>query len=155
MWQAFQRYRALDPQARRLFRRTVRLLLLIAASLRLRGFNKTKSHLQRKLPPDLQTGANTDAAAEKIQRTCRMLSAAAHYGPWHTTCLEQSLALWYLLRKQNIPASLRIGVRKSQEKFQAHAWVECAGAALNEAEGMHRHYSAFATEFSEMPGEKR
>jgi len=154
MWQAFQKYRALDPEARRLFRRAVRLLLLIAASLRLSGFNKTKDHLQRKLPPGLQAGANTEAAAEKIQRTCHMLRAAAHYGPVHTTCLEQSLALWYLLRKQNIPASLRIGVRKSPEKFEAHAWVECAGAALNEAEGMHRHYAAFAAEFSEVPGEK-
>lgn len=42
---------------------------------------------------------------------------------------------------------MRIGTRKSEEKFEAHAWVECDGVALNEAEEPHQHYAAFDEAF--------
>src|SRR5207245_11237411 len=29
------------------------------------------------------------------------------------------------------------------KKFEAHAWVECGGAAINDPEELHRHYAAF------------
>ena len=38
--------------------------------------------------------------------------------------------------------------------FESHAWVEYEGRALNEAEEVHQHYAAFASEFSDLPGEK-
>jgi hypothetical protein len=150
MWQAFLRYRALDPEARRLFWRAVRLLAVIGVSLRLRGFQQTKARLRKKLPVP---AAEHQGTADALQKTCRMVKAAAHYGPGHPTCLEQSLALWFLLQRQGIPAQLRIGVRKLPEKFEAHAWVECDGVALNQGEEIHRHYAAFEAEFSERPGE--
>jgi Transglutaminase-like superfamily len=150
MWKAFQRYRALDPEAQRLFWQAVRLLAWIGASLRLRGFQQTKDRLRKKLP--LQT-VERQETADTLQKTCRMVKAAAHYGPGNPTCLEQSLALWFLLQRQSIPAQLRIGVRKQPEKFEAHAWVECDGVALNQGEEVHRHYAAFEAEFSELPGE--
>jgi hypothetical protein len=151
MWQAFLRYRALDPKERKLLWRALCLLLLISVSLRVRGFNATREALQGKLKPDSLEYAVAEPPAKIVQRTCRMVRAAAHYGALHATCLEQSLALWFLLRKQNIAASLRIGVRKSAQKFEAHAWVEHEGAALNDAEEMHQHYAAFAREFSDSP----
>lgn len=82
-----------------------------------------------------------------------MVKAAAHYGVGHPTCLEESLVLCYLLQRQGISAQLRIGVRKFQDKFQAHAWVENEGTALNQAEGAHQHYSPFESQLSELPGE--
>ena len=86
--------------------------------------------------------------------TCRMVKAGAHYGIARPTCLGESLTLWYLLQKQGVPAALRIGVRKVSEKFEAHAWVESAGAALNQQEEPHQHYAAFDSGFSDLPGEK-
>jgi hypothetical protein len=68
--------------------------------------------------------------------------------------LEESLTLWYLLRKQGIPACLRIGVRTENGKFEAHAWVENGGEALNQPEAMHRHYAAFEQDFPEPPAEQ-
>ncbi|HKE07531.1 MAG TPA: lasso peptide biosynthesis B2 protein, partial [Candidatus Acidoferrum sp.] len=68
-------------------------------------------------------------------------------------CLEESLILWYLLRKQGIASRLRIGVRKVNEKFEAHAWVEQEGVALNQPGQLHRHYVAFEQEISEPPAE--
>jgi ribosome-associated translation inhibitor RaiA len=46
---------------------------------------------------------------------------------------------------------LRVGIRKEYGKFQAHAWVERDGAALNEPEEHHHHYAAFDAALSALP----
>jgi hypothetical protein len=50
---------------------------------------------------------------------------------------------------------VRIGTRKTEEKFEAHAWVECDGVALNEPEESHKHYVAFGEEFPMAGGGKK
>lgn len=82
-----------------------------------------------------------------------MVGAAQRRLPGKFTCLEESLVLWYLLRGQGIAARLRIGVRKINEKFEAHAWVEYGGEALNQPDQLHRHYAAFEREITEPPAE--
>jgi hypothetical protein len=154
MWKPFQRYRALDPETRKLFWRALTLLPRVALSLRFRGFKKTREVLRKKLSPGCLQQTEKENAAEAVQKTCRMVKAAAHYGFVHPSCLAESLALWHLLQRQSIPARLRIGVRKLPESFEAHAWVECEGAALNQTEELHRHYVAFDRGFSDLPGEE-
>jgi hypothetical protein len=83
-----------------------------------------------------------------------MVRAAEHYGLTRCTCLEESLALWYLLGRQNISSRIRIGVRRQAGKFEAHAWVEYEGEALNQPEELHRHYAPFESEFDTLPAEK-
>lgn len=151
MWKAFQRYKALDPEAQKLFWRAAALLPTVAVSLHARGFQRTKEWLGKRLPPS-RPGAGK-GTTEAVQKTCRMVKAGARYGLGRPTCLEQSLVLWYLLQKQNIPARFRIGVRKLPEKFEAHAWVECDGTALNQGDEIHHHYAAFESEFSDPSGE--
>lgn len=87
--------------------------------------------------------------------TVRLVRAAVRHSVGHPTCLEESLALWWLLGRQGIAAELRIGVRKQGEKFEAHAWVEREGTALNEPESLHEHYAAFDAALSSMPPEPR
>ena len=148
MWETLQRYRALDEESRRLFRRAAMLLPMIRASLRVRGYNKTFSSLQARVNP-IAPAQNGDA--EQLRKTSRMVRAAVHHSLLHFTCLEESLGLWYLLRQQGIAPQLRIGVRKENGKFEAHAWVEHGGEALNQPEATHLHYAAFEKEFSEPP----
>jgi Transglutaminase-like superfamily len=50
---------------------------------------------------------------------------------------------------------LRIGIRKENEKMEAHAWVERDGAALNEPDEHHHHYLAFDAALSSLPEEER
>jgi Transglutaminase-like superfamily len=50
---------------------------------------------------------------------------------------------------------VRIGTRKSEEKFEAHAWVERDGVALNEPEEPHQHYAAFDEAFPVLKGAKK
>lgn len=80
-----------------------------------------------------------------------MVHSAAHYGPIRPTCLEESLALWYLLGEQGINPQLRIGVRKTDGKFEAHAWVEYQGQTLNQSNEVHKHYAAFDSDLVEPP----
>ena len=80
-----------------------------------------------------------------------MVLAAARHSIFPSTCLERSLVLWWLLARRGVASRLRIGVRKSGEKFEAHAWVERDGVAIGEPEEAHLHYAPFAEEFTEEP----
>ena len=151
MWNAFQRYRALDPQARALFRQALLLLPWTALSLRFRGFKKTQSLLESRLAT--RVSLNSDSSLETVQRTCRMVRAAARYGVVQPSCLADSLTVWYLLQKQHVPANLKIGVRKQAHKFEAHAWVEYQGSAVNQPADQHKHYAAFDAAFSGLSGD--
>lgn len=132
-----------------MFLRAGALLPFISASLHLRGFCKTQRFLER----HLSTAAAQRSAAlpGNPELTARMVRAAVRHGLGHPTCLEESLTLWWLLARQGIASDLRIGVRKSAEKFEAHAWVEYQGAALNEAQALHEHYAAFDAALASMP----
>jgi hypothetical protein len=139
----------LQPNARGLFLRAAVLLPFISLSLRLRGFRATQSSLKKRLPRALSglSDQSSGATAESTALTARMVRAAAHRSFGSPACLEQSLALWWLLERQGIESIVRIGTRKSDEKFEAHAWVECDGVALNDPAEVHKHYAAFDEAF--------
>jgi hypothetical protein len=144
MWEHLQRFKALEPPARGLFLRATALLPLIAISLRLRGFRATQSRLQTYLSKaELESSTFLPTAPDRRALTARMVRSAAYRSLGSATCLEQSLALWWLLGRQGIASSVRIGTRKDGEKFEAHAWVECDGVALNEPGQRHLHYAVF------------
>ena len=67
---------------------------------------------------------------ELTAKVCRRLALAAVFYPGRARCLEQSLALYVLLRRRAVPVRLRLGVQPYP--FNAHAWVELNGAPLNE-----------------------
>ena len=87
--------------------------------------------------------------------TAHMVNSADRHGLVHPSCLAKSLTLWCLLGCQGIASHLRIGIRKEGEKFEAHAWVERDGVALNEPEEHHHHYAVFDAAFSSLPPEAR
>jgi hypothetical protein len=153
MWERLRRFRALEPAARAIFLRAAILLPLLSLSLRVRGFGATQASLQKRLPAANQKTCSAHAVAAAI--TSRMVRAAVHHGSGSPSCLEESLALWWLLGRQGVVSQLRIGIRKESAKFEAHAWVEFEGAALNEPEARHHHYAAFDTEISAIPPERR
>jgi hypothetical protein len=157
MWEPLRRFRGLEPNARGLFLRAAVLLPFISLSLRLRGFRATQSSLQKRLSraPTGISDQSSGAPAERTALTARMVRSAAHRTWGSPACLEQALALWWLLGQQGIPSSVRIGTRNSEEKFQAHAWVECDGVALNEPEDVHKHYAAFDEAFPVLGGVKK
>jgi Transglutaminase-like superfamily len=154
MWEQLRRFSALERESRGIFLRAAMLLPLISLSLRLRGFRKTQIFLQKFLPtPEKLADASSSHRADMTVRMVR--TAVRHAGLGHPTCLEESMALWWLLGRQGIASELRIGVRKHSEKFEAHAWVERDRTALNEPEALHEHYAAFDAALSSTPPEPR
>jgi len=146
-----QQFRALERPAQRLFLRSSVVLPLISISLRWRGFRKTKASLQHFLSVPFGS-RNPDAEARAIL-TAQIVRAASHQGIGDPSCLVVSLALWWLLARQGIASELRVGFRKDGGTFEAHAWVECGGATLNEPEMNHRHFAAFDAALASLPPE--
>src|ERR1700730_4839324 len=106
MWERLQRFRALCPEARRMFFRASVLLPVVSLSLKIRGFQATQAALE-----SLSTPSKTKRLVgrqamdgERVRMAVRMVNAAAHYG-WLATCLEKSLTLWWLLRREGIASS--------------------------------------------------
>lgn len=62
-----------------------------------------------------------------------MVRVAATYGPCRPKCLPRAVVLWALLRRHGVDAEVKLGVRKGERGFEAHAWVEIEGLPLNEA----------------------
>jgi len=151
MWERLRRFSLLTAEARGIFLRAAVLLPVISASLRMRGFRVTQEFLLRFLPLDPRTAQSEPGCVpgdqERTQLTARMVNAAVRHAWPAATCLEKSLALWWLLRRRRIACEVRIGARKIGVKFEAHAWVEREGVALNEPQQEHRHYATFDPAF--------
>lgn len=113
--------------------------------LRIAGYRRWRNLLAQFIPaankqtmsPNLTDNKSCQENAFTISR---MEAAVARHLPFGTNCLEQSLALWWLLRQRGIPADLRIGVRKDAGSFEAHAWVETNGTVLSESGEQHTHF---------------
>lgn len=148
MWAQLRRFSALPGAAKADFLRALLLLPLIRISLKLRGFHKTQKSLQRHAGTPDRAAISEARADADTKQTCRMVRAAARRLPAQGNCMERSLTLWWLLARRGITSRLRIGARKTDEKFEAHAWVERNGEAVGEPEGTHLHYAAFEKEFS-------
>ena len=80
---------------------------------------------------------------EPARVTARLVRIAAERGLYRATCLPQSLVLWSLLRRTGTETTLHVGVRKSADRVEAHAWVECDGVALNDDADVNERFAAF------------
>jgi hypothetical protein len=154
MWERLRRFSALERPAQSLFLRAILLLPLVSLSLRWRGFRVTRAALER-FPGNSNLKQDPEAANIRASLTAHMVNTADRHGLVHPSCLAKSLTLWWLLGREGIHSELRIGIRKEHEKFEAHAWVERDGAALNEPEEHHRHYAAFDGTLSSLPSEEQ
>jgi Transglutaminase-like superfamily len=127
------------------------LLPMISSSLCLRGFRQTKMTLQYFV--SAPHGLHDSSAQERAALTARAVRAVWRSGIDHPDCLNASLTLWWLLARKRITSDLRVGVHKDEGKFEAHAWVECGGAPLNEPEPRHQHFRAFDAALALRPPE--
>ena len=141
MLSRWQKFRRLSRSAQKLFLQAFCLLALTGLAIRLFNFQRTQLALQRSLP--IGKPNSRDSSATLVQQTARMVRAADNHGPLDGNCLRQSLVLWWLLRRQGIESELRIGVRKAGARFEAHAWVEWRGRALNERDDVRQRFAAF------------
>ena len=97
----------------------IRVALWLLPVRRVRKILRACERIPLAVPPELP-----------VSRLVWAVQAASRRIPM-ATCLTQSLALQSLLSRTGRSSELHLGVRKDQQSgFQAHAWVECAGATL-------------------------
>jgi hypothetical protein len=116
------------------------LLPIVDLSLRAAGFQRTwawLSRFARRDRPVVAPDAADLAAAERLAALARAVGARS---PWPASCLRQALVVWLLLRRRQLPAELKIGVQRRSAPFQAHAWVELGGVALDPSAAAHQPF---------------
>ncbi|BAS57119.1 hypothetical protein NIES2135_35290 [Leptolyngbya boryana NIES-2135] len=129
---------ALSPPDRTLFLQAFLLLPLTAWSLEIGGLRQTQRWLNW-LTAHCSKTANDPA---QLHHIARIVNLAAQSSPWGN-CLKRSLVLWVLLRYRGVETTLQIGVRRQQQLFLAHAWIEFENLVLNDHPDVAHQFSPF------------
>ena len=129
-------FRALCSTERRLLFRAGTMLPRVDVSLRLRGWERTRTQWEQ-----WADGMGPRHGIEP-RRVAWLVERAARTVPWPATCLRRSLVLWALLRRDGVHAEIRLGVRKAGGSHAAHAWVECQGVVLNDRQDVAQTFPA-------------
>lgn len=141
---AWKRFLRLSGREKRDFFAGLFLLPLAALSLRVFHFRRIQRTMERwhggGAPP---TARNDAASFAEASASARMIEAASRHGLARGNCLSRSIALWWMLRRGGMPVELRIGARKEGYRFEAHAWVELDGRAVNDSEDVSARYAPF------------
>jgi len=75
------------------------------------------------------------ARLPEARRLALAVVRAARFGAFRPQCLVRSVALSQMLVDRGISGALvRVGVRRKNGEFSAHAWVELAGETLGDAD---------------------
>lgn len=94
-------------------------------------------------------GADGTVSEPQLARARRLALAVdrvASYGPFvgplRPACLARSIALSRLLEQDGIRgAHVKVGVRRREQRFEAHAWVELGNTVVGDVES---HVQSFA-----------
>src|SRR6185503_9746550 len=96
--------------------------------------------VRRRRIGSLATPASKASAADstrlpEARRLALAIIRAARFGVFRPQCLVRSVALSRMLEDRGIDGALvRVGVRRANGEFLAHAWVELAGEILGDAD---------------------
>lgn len=84
-------------------------------------------------PPGAGGGTGDRAALDRARQLAAAVRRAGRLAPVGPSCLTRSLALKELLDARGLEgARVRVGVRREESRFEAHAWVEYAGRVLDD-----------------------
>ncbi len=64
------------------------------------------------------------------QRMAWLVDVVDRYAPGKSSCLRQTAALAWLLRRRGVATSLRIGVAREEGRLMAHSWLESGDGEL-------------------------
>lgn len=127
-------------------------LLCTRAGLFVFGFRRWQE-LLRGLHRNAPQHPGPGRAVDRARHVERLQKAAERHLFFRPSCLEHSLVLQWMLGRQRISGALKFGARKQNTGFEAHAWVEVDGVALEEVGGENGGFTRF--EKSQAPDEAR
>ena len=135
-------FRHWAPAQRRFFLQALVVVPAIAVGVRAFGVSRVSRLLGVTSPaggpfdpPAAIVAFPTRAAAlerehRRVMGLAHPFGAAARVTLPRASCLERSLALWWLFDRRGLATDFRIGVRRRDGAMQAHAWIEHHGAVV-------------------------
>ena len=140
----WRRFWARDRQDRALISQAALILPLTEIGLRVFGFRRWKRIIENFVPGRQRCQSVPDGQIrERAVRTARAVRSAELHGLSRPNCLERSMALWWMLRREGVDVDLEIGARNQGGRFEAHAWIELDGQVLNDDVEVRTHYARF------------
>ncbi len=91
-------------------------------------------------PSNQVAGASHSTPTPAWRAIVRGVDIAARNQPRPATCLPRALVLHRLLSQAGCPSELNVGVRRSGEALDGHAWVTVAGEPIGETAGLPDRY---------------
>jgi hypothetical protein len=85
-----------------------------------------------------KTEARNSVRPRRADELCHVMDIACVFYPKQVLCLQRSAATAVLLRQHGIRAEMVIGAQMLP--FKSHAWVEVAGAIVNDKPYMREIY---------------
>src|SRR5262249_5923850 len=120
------------------------MLPLAAILLRLTGLRGCQRLFSRFITvPYARNKQSSDLALPRAFQVSHLVGLALRHGLYSANCLQKSLVLWWLLRRQGIQSELQFGTRKESGQFEAHAWIEIEGVVVNDSGEVRRMYTTF------------
>jgi hypothetical protein len=107
--------------------RCMLMIFALKAALRWAGFGWTTCWIRRRVA---RAPAKVSPHAGVIPAVEHAVAMTGALYPGRALCLEQSLLLYYLLRRRGIGVTYHQGVQA--HPFIAHAWVEYRGETIND-----------------------
>ncbi|HEY9516202.1 MAG TPA: lasso peptide biosynthesis B2 protein [Gemmatimonadaceae bacterium] len=104
--------------------------IMIAAlklSLKVRGYKRTIQWVRRRVE---RVPVRADVPPTVVKAAEWWVAMAAAFYPGRAQCLERSLVLYYILRRQGVPLKYCHGVQPWP--LISHAWVEYRGEVVND-----------------------
>jgi len=86
---------------------------------------------------------NDNSSVETAKNISQLVKSASIRFPLKVTCLKESLTIWFLLRLLKINSDIQMGVSKTEEEFNAHAWVECQNEIINDTYSHIKNFKKF------------
>jgi hypothetical protein len=103
------------------------MISVVKLLLKIRGFGRTIQWIRQRVKG---VAAASSVDVETVKRAEFAVAMTGAFYPGRALCLEQSLTLYYLLRRQGIGVKYCQGVQPYP--FEAHAWIEYRGEVIND-----------------------
>jgi transglutaminase superfamily protein/coenzyme PQQ synthesis protein D (PqqD) len=113
-------------------------IVRIKRSLRKQKFERTMAWIRAAVTP---IPATEDAEMAQVRALEYAVAMAGAFYPGRAKCLEQSLTLYLLARRQGVAVRYCQGVQLYP--FEAHAWITYQGQVINDVPEHVRHFTIF------------
>lgn len=123
------------------------LVALEAATVALRRTNLKRTFRAGALGHQLLTRRRR--APRDARVVIAAVARAAFRSPRRYECLQKSLALWWLLRREGHDARVKLGVSPLDDRLDAHAWVELDGEVVLDDDGAVAEFWDFGLDMAE------